>query len=131
MEGINLRIKQEVCYKTIEDLSDSNLIPYYRNCNSVKNKTKELQNTLIKYNVYKTKVQEILQDYSLNLIPPGTKGVIRGNRFNSIVKNFINNLSLDTNRFEICFEKKCENHFTTEIPDWFILEKFVEWRSAT
>ena len=27
------------------------------------------------------------------------------------------------NRFEICFEKKCEYHLTSEIPDWYILEK--------
>ena len=30
---------------------------------------------------------------------------------------------MDTERFEICFEKKCDDHYTTEIPDWYILEK--------
>ena len=41
----------------------------------------------------------------LELIPAGTKGVIRGNMFNNIVMNVINNLKLDNDRFEICFEK--------------------------
>ena len=69
------------------------------------------------------KKQKIIQEYLLQLIPAGTKGVIRGNKFNNIVKQFIAKLELDTYRFEICFEKKCEGHFTTEIPDWYILEK--------
>jgi len=75
-----------------------------------------------KYTDEETK-QKIIQEYLLQLIPAGTKGVIRGNKFNNIVMKFITNLSLDTERFEILFEKKCERHFTTEIPDWYILEK--------
>lgn len=50
----------------------------------------------------------IINDYLLQLIPAGTKGVIRGNRFNNIVKQRIANIKLDTARFEIYFEKKCE-----------------------
>jgi hypothetical protein len=57
------------------------------------------------------------------LIPAGTKGVIRGNKFNKIVKKYIVNLNLDANRFEICFEKKCDGCSTSEIPDWYIQEK--------
>lgn len=75
-----------------------------------------------KYIDEKTK-QKIIEEYILQLIPPGTKGVIRGNKFNQIVNQYITKLYLDTTRFEICFEKKCEGHFTSEIPDWYILEK--------
>jgi len=71
----------------------------------------------------KKKTQKIIDEYLLDLIPAGTKGVIRGNKFNKLVKPNITKLGLDTERFEICFEKKCEFHFTTEIPDWYILEK--------
>ena len=67
--------------------------------------------------------QKIIQEYLLQLIPAGTKGVIRGNKFNNIVKQFITKLELDADRFDIYFEKKCKEHFTTEIPDWYILEK--------
>ena len=94
----------------------------YKNCISVKNKIKNLSNILGEFNDAET-IQKIIEKYSLELIPAGTKGVIRGNKFNAIVKKYIIHLSLDSYRFEICFEKTCEGHFTTEIPDWYILEK--------
>jgi len=122
MEDINARIKQQVCYETLEELTDAKLMCEYKDCNSVKNQIKKLSDVLGKYIDEETK-QKIIQEYLLQLIPAGTKGVIRGNKFNNIVKQFIRKLALDTDRFEICFEKKCEGHFTTEIPDWYILEK--------
>jgi len=122
MEDINARIKQEICYETLEELTDAKLMCEYKDCNSVKNEIKKLSDVLGKYIDEETK-QKIIQEYLLQLIPAGTKGVIRGNKFNNIVKQFIRKLALDTDRFEICFEKKCEGHFTTEIPDWYILEK--------
>jgi hypothetical protein len=122
MEDINARIKQEICYETLEELTDAKLICEYKHCNSVKNEIIKLSDVLEKYIDEETK-EKIIQDYLLHLIPAGTKGIIRGNRFNQIVKQFITKLAFDTSRFEICFEKKCEGHFTTEIPDWYILEK--------
>lgn len=120
MEYINLRIKQEICYKTLEELTDTNLLEEYKECISVKNEIKKLEEILIKYISDEIK-QKIIQEYLINLIPAGTKGVIRGNKFNNIVKRFITNLNEE--RFEICFEKKCKFHLTSEIPDWYILEK--------
>jgi hypothetical protein len=122
MEYINSRIKEEICYKTLEELTDTNLLEEYKECISVKNEIKKLGNILDKYISDETK-QKIIQEYLINLIPAGTKGVIRGNKFNNIVKRFITNLNLDKERFEICFEKKCKFHLTSEIPDWYILEK--------
>jgi hypothetical protein len=122
MKDINTIIKQEICYKTLEELTDAKLMCEYKDCNSVKNEIKKFSDILGKYIDEETK-QKIIQDYLLQLIPAGTKGVIRGNKFNNIVKQFITKLLLDTARVEICFEKKCEGHFTTEIPDWYILEK--------
>ena len=121
-DEINSRIKEEICYKTLEQLTDVNLMDEYKSCNSVKNEIQKLGNVLEKYTNKETK-QKIIEEYLLDLIPAGTKGVIRGNKFNNIVKQAIICLELDTNRFEICFEKKCDLHFTTEIPDWYILEK--------
>ena len=40
----------------------------------------------------------------LQLIPAGTKGVIRGNKFNEIVKVAILEKITDSVRFEICFD---------------------------
>jgi len=122
MEQINARIKQEICYDTLHELSDEKLLCDYKNCHSVQNEIKKLADILEKYTDEETK-QKIIDEYLLQLIPAGTKGVIRGNKFNNIIKKFITNLAFDTSRFEICFEKKCESHFTTEIPDWYILEK--------
>ena len=122
IEAINVRIKQEVFYETLAELTDAKLMSQYKECNSVKNQIKKLSELLIKYTDEET-TQKIIQEYLVQLIPAGTKGVIRGNKFNNIVKQFITKLDLDTNRFEICFEKKCDTHFTSEIPDWYILEK--------
>jgi hypothetical protein len=88
MKDINTRIQKEICYKTLEELTDTNLIEEYKNCNSVKNEIKKLGCVLEKYIDEETK-QKIIQDYLLELIPAGTKGVIRGNKFNNIVKQFI------------------------------------------
>lgn len=122
MEAINARIKEEICYETLEELTDQKLIGEYKHCKSVQNKIKKLNDVLGKYVDEETN-KKIIQEYLLQLIPAGTKGVIRGNRFNHVVKKFITKLELDTDRFEICFEKKCEGHFTSEIPDWYIMEK--------
>jgi hypothetical protein len=122
MECINQRIKQEVCYETLEELTDEKLMEDYKKCNSVKNKIKILSDVLDKHIGEETK-QIIIKEYLLQLIPAGTKGVIRGNKFNTIVKNYITNMKLNKNKFEICFEKKCQHHMTEEIPDWYILER--------
>mgnify|MGYP000309256447 CR=1 FL=1 len=42
MEDINARIKQEVCYETLEELTDVKLMCEYKDCNSVKNEIKKL-----------------------------------------------------------------------------------------
>lgn len=122
IQDINSRIKQEICYETLQKLTDTKLMNEYKNCNSVKNEIKKLSDVLEKYINEEIK-EKIIEEYLLQLIPAGTKGVIRGNKFNNIVKQFITNLELDLERFEIYFEKKCEGHFTTEIPDWYILER--------
>jgi hypothetical protein len=122
IETINTRIKQEICYETLAELTDAKLMSQYKECNSVKNEIKKLSEILIKYTDEETK-EKIIFEYLVQLIPPGTKGVIRGNKFNNIVKQFITKLALDTERFDICFEKKCSTHLTSEKPDWYILEK--------
>ena len=119
---INERIQKEICHNTIAKLNDENLMCEYKKCNSVINEINELTGILDKHVNEETK-QKIIQEYLLKLIPPGTKGVIRGNKFNNIIKIYITKLNLDTEKYDICFEKKCDNHFTSEIPDWYILEK--------
>jgi hypothetical protein len=124
IEYINTKIKKEICYETLNELSDIKLMCEYKDCKSVKNQIKFLSDILDKYIDIKTK-EKIIQEYLLQLIPPGTKGVIRGNKFNNIVKQLIIKIPLDIDRYEICFEKICEKYFTTEIPDWYILDKLT------
>lgn len=49
IEAINVRIKQEVCYETLGELTDAKLMSQYKECNSVKNQIKKLSELLIKY----------------------------------------------------------------------------------
>lgn len=119
---INNRIKEEICYDTLDKLSDCKLLSIYKESTSFKKEIKKLEDILDKYTDSETK-QNIIEEYSLQLIPPGTKGVIRGNQFNNIVKQLILDLALDSTLFEVCFEKMCDGHITSEIPDWYILQK--------
>jgi len=122
---INNRIKDEICYDTINKLKDTYLINEYKECKSVKKEIKKLELILNKYNIDSNKISLIINDYMLELIPAGTKGVIKGNKFNNIVKNIINDIKLNDEIFEICFEKNCDKCITTEIPDWYILNKIT------
>ena len=125
IKAINDKINKDICNDTINKLKDTYLITDYKKCKSVKNKIKKLELILEKQNINFTTKELILNDYIFELIPAGTKGVIRGNKFNSIVKDTITNLKLDTERFEICFEKQCVSCPTSEIPDWYIFEKLT------
>ena len=126
IENINKRINNEICFDTLNKLKDENLMEYYKNSNSVKKEIIILQNILKQNKINEDVETKILNEYLIHLIPAGTKGVIRGNIFNKIVKQSIENLNLDNDRFEICFEKQCILHITEEIPDWYILEKLTD-----
>lgn len=123
LEYINNRISKEICHNTINQLTDNNLLNEYKNCESVKNEINKLTKILEKHNINEDKKDLIINDYLVELIPAGTKGVIRGNKFNHIVKNIIQNIKLDNKLYEVTFEKKCNLFITSEIPDWYIIEK--------
>jgi hypothetical protein len=123
IDSINNRIKNEICYETINKLKDDNLLNDYKKCKSVQNEIDKLTSILEKHHIEDDKKTLIVNDYLIELVPPGTKGVIRGNKFNSIVKETVENLKLDSDRFEVCFEKHCDECITSEKPDWYILEK--------
>ena len=125
LDYINDRIEKEICYNSINKLKDTYLINEYKECKSVKNEIKKLDLVLEKYNIEINIKNLILNDYILELVPAGTKGVIKGNKFNNIVKEYINNLKLNAERFEICFEKQCQSCLTSEIPDWYVFEKLT------
>lgn len=127
MNYINKRISKEICYKTIERLKDVNILSEYKNCKSVKNQIIKLRNILDKNDIDEAKKDNIISDYLIEMIPPGTKGVIRGNKFNDIIKetildNFVNINDNDSN-YIVKFEEYCQIVKTDEKPDWYILQK--------
>jgi hypothetical protein len=124
---INERINKEICYNTISELTDDKLLPVYKKSESVIEELKKQEKILDECFDDSEKKQKFLSHPKniLQLIPAGTKGVIRGNKFNEIVKLAILEKNTDSDRFEICFEKSCKvnGNETSEKPDWYILEK--------
>jgi len=123
ISDINTKIKKEICFITIDYLKDENLIEEYKNCDSVKKEIKCLKNVLEKNEIPNEKINNILNDYILSLIPAGTKGVIRGKKFNEIVKQKIISFNLDEKEYDVVFEKKHHIFETEEIPDWYVYNK--------
>lgn len=129
--NINARIRNEICYETIKRLSDHNLMSDFTNCKSVKSMVKEeegfIHKLLSEYALDDRMTcdlkKALLQRYIPKCITAGTKGVVRGNKFNQIIKEKLVRFNFDPERFEVCFEKNCLQHSTPEIPDWFIRER--------
>lgn len=123
VDEINERIKKELCLDTIEKLTYKALLERYMETDSVKQKIITLRSILDEESVENEKVDKIIQRYIPELIPPGTKGTIRGNKFNQIIKEKILSFGIDEEKYEIKFETKHKTHTTSEIPDWYIYEK--------
>ena len=43
VETINARIKEEICYETLNELTDASLMNEYKNCNSVRKEITKLE----------------------------------------------------------------------------------------
>jgi hypothetical protein len=125
VEQLNLFLKRQVCPEVLEQLSDQTLLPLFLASVSMKRKTNRIKEILSPLQESEMK-EIILQKCLVEMIPPGTKGVIRGNMFNSIVKNKIKDLNLCPNRFSIGFEKNDLHIKFDEIPDWYILDKSTQ-----
>lgn len=127
LEQINERIRNEICRDTISKLSDVAMLPEYKASKATKENVNELEAILIKYRVEEEKRQNIIADYISSLIKPATKGTLRGRKFNLIVQEtiqaIVKKLQMNEAEFEVKFEKKCKAYETSEIPDWYILEK--------
>lgn len=127
---INKYVKNIYCKTTERKLSDNFLIKKFRESPSSQKKIRCLHDQLKKLKLRKSDIVKIMNNEDiLNefCVPPGTKGVIRGNHFNSIVKDkitqIINKLK-NKKDFEYGFEKKIEQ--THEIPDWYIKQKSTD-----
>ena len=68
------------------------------------------------------KCNNLITTLTKNFIPPGTKGVVRGNLFNKEI-GFLLKTIISTNKNLRCeFEKDIEDHKLSEKPDWYIID---------
>jgi hypothetical protein len=125
MNELNSKIDTDFSIHICNELSDSNLLNEYKKTKSVKNKINKLYEIINIYVKDKDIINKIINDYFSELIPAGTKGIIRGIKFNNIIKEYINKLDLDKNIFNIEFEKNIIYYKTDEIPDWTIYNKLT------
>ena len=133
LKDVNDKIKKDFCKETAEYLTDSSLMSEYVNSYSVKEKFNNIKNILSEccdevdieeFEDEKEKlINSMMKKLSLSIIPPGTKGVIRGNKFNTIIKDMIESMELSEEEYEVAFEKKYHEYETSERPDWYILHK--------
>ncbi len=62
------------------------------------------------------------------MIPPGTKGVIRGNLFNKYIREKLEDILYrlpNKDHLELKFEEKHPKFHTDEIPDWYLYDKKI------
>jgi hypothetical protein len=123
LNDINARILNEICNDTLLSLSDTMCLDKYKQCDSLKIKIESLDIILSNNNINEEQRKNIISNYILQLISPGLKGIIRGNKFNNIIKDNILSMNLDPTKYEIAFERKSNHYETSEIPDWYILQK--------
>lgn len=123
INDVNKRIENEFDEHIYNLLKDENLNNIYKESKSVQDKINSLSEIFNKYEIDKIKQNSIINDIIDISIPAGTKGVIKGNFFNHLIKKEIENYNLPIDKFNICFEKKNPNYDTNEIPDWFIEDK--------
>jgi hypothetical protein len=130
IKEINEKIRGQYCKETEDAISDEKLLSVYKETDSVKRQSKLLKEILKEENIESEKIGVILSKYILSLIPPGTKGVVRGNKFNKLVEKKIKSFGLTDDfsddfkdDFVIKCEKKHPDFETSEIPDWYIYQK--------
>lgn len=120
IEKINRRINREFSQKTLDRLSDETLNKKYLKTKSVANKIDEITKIMEEVGISEKHIKQVIKKYNEKLIPPGTKGSLRGNEFNNLIKREIISMKLDDTKFEVKFEKKNLKLETHEIPDWYI-----------
>lgn len=119
-DTVKLRVKDEFCEDTEYKLKDESLLGEYLKCQSVNKRITELRNVLEDSGIDSEKISNVVSRYIPMIIPPGTKGKIRGDVFNRLVKEKIESMELSVDEYTIRFEEKHPDVHTDEIPDWFI-----------
>ena len=123
LEQINERISKEYCEATEICLKDENMIELFVGAPSTKKKIIILKKVLEDHDLEEDLQKSIIKGYTPELIPAGTKGVIRGNKFEKIVYNYVKDMNLSKERFDIERQKCHHLCEISEIPDFYIYDK--------
>ena len=86
------RIQNEICYNTINSLSDYQIIQEYKYHKNIYNKLKVINNVL---NTYGINDKNIMNDFAYALTPINVLNQLKKDKFNKIVLENINKLELD------------------------------------
>lgn len=121
IEKLIAEINKRHSTKVENDLSDESLMPLFLESKSLKERVATLEGMMRKH-IGEEEIKKIMSDYTNEMVPAGTKGVIRGNIFNQMVKDTIEAMNLEKIGLEIAFEKTHPKHPTSEIPDWYVYD---------
>lgn len=104
-------------------LQDDKLMAEYKTQTSVLTQLSHLTSILHKYSINENDIRLITQEYTEHVIPAGTKSVVRGEKFNYIVKEHLSSLGcLQSTDLELCFETRHPDFPTDEVPDFYIYQ---------
>ncbi len=127
IEEMNSRIDETWCKETEERLSYKSLLPKYMVAKSTKNRFKLFEKNLVDSGASREVISKFLSNEEIieKIIVPGAKGKIRGEEFNTIVKQKIGTFAfLKNDRFDIAFEKHHALATTTsQKPDFYIYDR--------
>ncbi len=102
-----LHISKRIHLEYEECFQESELYELYIRTPSVQKKMTELEHILIQHGVHADRIKDILTDRNTLtrfIIPPGTKGVMKGNLFNRKVRERIEEIAFPSH-FAVYFEK--------------------------
>ena len=122
-EELRERILNEICFSTIERLSNETLEATYMAKPSFIKKKQRCAEALEKGGFEPEKIETILHTLRWELLQPAIKSSVRGNLFKQIVKSHITGLKLDKTRFEIGFGMRYNRFPKSEKPSFYILDK--------
>lgn len=122
---INGFIQRTHCSKAEFNLTDAKLMKKYKATPSAQKRITELTDCLHSAGVNKAVTRKIMNHTKILdtfCVPPGTKGVVRGNAFNAIVrKKLITICKSVGDDLHLAFETKVS--CCSEIPDWTIVQQ--------
>lgn len=121
IDKINKQINETFCGEICNELSDLSLLDEYKKQKSSVKKIDRLKNILKKYSIDGETITNILNEFVQDLIPAGTKGVIRGLQFNKIIRKMINDNFKTNKNLKVLFETTDKKIKTDEIPDFLII----------